>query len=179
MARAQLVGCAGGVGSSVGGAAEVVGVGAGFTGSTSTDQVDSLQPAGTVVGLDPTPGSQAAPDVSFRLSISTGSITLPDVRGLTEPAAREALVDAGLDNGVIVPNNVERDDATPGTVVDTDPGPRASVSAGETVTLLIAVPIVVTAHSCRVHLRPWGPTRAARHRPLEIEPLVSRTDVSV
>ncbi|MCZ2822968.1 MULTISPECIES: Stk1 family PASTA domain-containing Ser/Thr kinase [unclassified Modestobacter] len=114
--------------------------GAGFTGSTSTDQVDSLEPAGTVVALDPAPGSQAAPDVSFRLSVSTGSITLPDVRGLTEPAAREALVDAGIDNGVIVPNNVERDDATPGTVVDTDPGPRASVSAGETVTLLIAVP---------------------------------------
>jgi beta-lactam-binding protein with PASTA domain/tRNA A-37 threonylcarbamoyl transferase component Bud32 len=114
---------------------------AGFTGSISTSQVDSLEPDGTVVQIDPQAGSQAPPDVAIRLSVSTGTIPLPDVRGLTESAAREQLVAAGIDNGNIVSTNVESDTVAPGNVVDTEPGPRAPVAAGDEITLLIAVPI--------------------------------------
>jgi beta-lactam-binding protein with PASTA domain/tRNA A-37 threonylcarbamoyl transferase component Bud32 len=114
---------------------------AGFTGSTSTDQVDSLEPEGTVVKVDPPVGSQAAPDVDIRLGVSTGTIPLPDVRGLTEAVARQQLVAAGIDNGKIDSNNVESDTVAPGNVVNTDPGPRAPVGQDDTITLLVAVPI--------------------------------------
>jgi serine/threonine-protein kinase len=114
---------------------------AGFTGSTSTDQVESLQPQGTVVQVDPAVGSQAAPDAAIRLSVSTGTLSLPDVRGLTESAAREQLVAAGIDNGDIETTNAESDTVAAGNVVDTDPGPRAAVAAGDVITLLVAVPI--------------------------------------
>jgi serine/threonine-protein kinase len=114
---------------------------AGFTGSISTDQVADLAPQGTVVASDPAPGSQAAPDVSIRLSISTGTVSLPDVRGLTEAAARQQLVGAGIDNGSITTTNAESDTVAAGNVVNTDPGPRAAVGAGDAITLLVAVPV--------------------------------------
>jgi serine/threonine-protein kinase len=115
--------------------------GAGFTGSISTIQLRSLEPEGQVVTMDPAAGSQAAPDTRITLSISTGSIELPDVRGLSESAAREQLVAAGIDNGDIETTNAESDTVAAGNVVNTDPGPRAPVAAGDPITLLIAVPI--------------------------------------
>jgi beta-lactam-binding protein with PASTA domain/tRNA A-37 threonylcarbamoyl transferase component Bud32 len=118
---------------------------AGFTGSISTDQVDSLEPDGTVVQLDPAVGSQAAPDVAIRLSVSTGTISLPDLRGLSESAAREQLLDAGIDNGDITTTNVESDSVAAGNVVGTEPGPRAAVAAGDSITLLVAVPVPTAA----------------------------------
>jgi beta-lactam-binding protein with PASTA domain/tRNA A-37 threonylcarbamoyl transferase component Bud32 len=114
---------------------------AGFTGTKNTSQVNSLEPEGTVVSVDPAVGSQAAPDAAIRLNISTGTISLPDVRGLAESAAREQLVAAGIDNGDIETANGESDTVAPGTVVSTDPGPRAAVAKGDVITLLIAVPI--------------------------------------
>jgi beta-lactam-binding protein with PASTA domain/tRNA A-37 threonylcarbamoyl transferase component Bud32 len=114
---------------------------AGFTGSISTKQQRSLAPEGQVVAVDPAVGSQAAPDTRITLSVSTGSIELPDVRGLTESAARQQLVTAGIDNGNIETTNGESDAVAPGNVVDTDPGPRSAVAEGDVVTLLIAVPI--------------------------------------
>jgi serine/threonine-protein kinase len=115
--------------------------GAGFTGTINTSQANSLEPEGTVIAVDPAVGSQAAPDAAIRLSISTGTISLPDVRGLTESAARQQLVAAGIDNGDIETTNGESDTVAPGNVVSTDPGPRAAVAKGDAITLLIAVPI--------------------------------------
>ncbi|QXG74351.1 Stk1 family PASTA domain-containing Ser/Thr kinase [Modestobacter sp. L9-4] len=117
---------------------------AGFTGSVNTRQTDSLEPEGTVVEVQPAVGAQAAPDARITLSVSTGSTGLPDVRGLPKAAARQALVDAGIDNGDIVENNAESDTVAPGSIVNTDPGPRSPVSRGDQVTLLVAVPIPVT-----------------------------------
>jgi len=114
---------------------------AGFTGSISTDQVDSLEPEGTVVAIDPAVGSQAAPDAAIRLGVSTGTIDLPDLRGLTEAAARQQLVAAGIDNGQITSQNVESDSVAAGNVVNSDPGPRSPVGTDDTITLLIAVPV--------------------------------------
>ncbi|WP_138757177.1 Stk1 family PASTA domain-containing Ser/Thr kinase [Modestobacter altitudinis] len=115
--------------------------GAGFTGSISTQQERSLAPEGQVIAVDPAAGSQAAPDTRITLSVSTGSIELPDVRGLSESAAREQLVAAGIDNGNIETTNGESDAVAAGNVVDSDPGPRSAVAEGDVVTLLIAVPI--------------------------------------
>jgi serine/threonine-protein kinase len=118
---------------------------AGFTGSISTDQVDNLAPKGTVVAIDPAAGSQAAPDVAIRLGVSSGTIPLPDVRGLTQAAAREQLVAAGIDNGNIEATNAESDTVAPGSVVGTDPGPRSPVGSGDVITLLVAVAIPTQA----------------------------------
>jgi beta-lactam-binding protein with PASTA domain/tRNA A-37 threonylcarbamoyl transferase component Bud32 len=114
---------------------------AGFTGDVSTDQVDNLAPEGTVVESDPPAGTQAAPDDDIRLKISTGTVDLPDVRGLTAAAARERLIAAGIDNGKITENNAESDTVAPGNVVNTDPGPRSPVSVDDEITLLVAVPV--------------------------------------
>jgi serine/threonine-protein kinase len=118
-------------------------VAAGFTGSISTDQVDSLEPDGTVVEIDPAVGSQAAPDAAIRLGVSTGTVPLPDVRGLTEAVARQQLVAAGIDNGNIQTTNAESDTVAAGNVVNTDPAPRSPVGQDDVITLLIAVPIPV------------------------------------
>ncbi|MGY1751004.1 Stk1 family PASTA domain-containing Ser/Thr kinase [Modestobacter sp. SYSU DS0511] len=113
---------------------------AGFTGIVNASQVDSLEPAGRVVSISPGEGTQAPPDQTFTLGISTGSVELPDVSGQTEQAARQALLDAGIPAGNVTAQNVERGDVAPGTVVGTEPGARTQVTASDTITLLLAVP---------------------------------------
>jgi serine/threonine-protein kinase len=114
---------------------------AGFTGSVSTREVDSLQEEGRVVSVTPKQGSQAAPNTAIVLGISKGTVELPNVQGKTEADARAALLDAGFTEGQIVTQSVERDDAAQGTVVETSPGPGSAVGAGQEITLLVAVPV--------------------------------------
>jgi len=115
--------------------------GAGFDpANITTVPADSLKEEGTVVGVSPGEGTQAAPTAPIRLQISTGTIEVPDVRGKTEAEARDALAEAGFSAGQISTSNVERDDAAQGTVVDTDPGVGQAVGAGEEIVLLVAVP---------------------------------------
>jgi eukaryotic-like serine/threonine-protein kinase len=101
---------------------------------------DSLEDEGTVIGVSPDENTQAAPGAPIRLQISTGTIEVPDVAGQTEAQARNTLVEAGFSAGQISTSSVERDDAPQGTVVGTDPGVGADVSAGEDIVLLVAVP---------------------------------------
>ena len=112
---------------------------AGFT-NVSTAPVDSLEDEGTVVGVSPAEGTQAAPGAPIRLQISTGTVEIPDVAGRTEGDARNALVEAGFSAGQISTSNVERDDVPEGTVVGTEPGTGTAVGAGDDIVLLVAVP---------------------------------------
>ena len=109
--------------------------------SVSTRQVSSLAEKGRVTAVTPEQNSQASPDQAIVLSISLGTIELPDVQGKTEDEARSILTDAGFSAGQIVSQSVERDDAAEGTVVETQPGPKSAVGAGQEITLLVAVPI--------------------------------------
>jgi serine/threonine-protein kinase len=113
----------------------------GFTGSVDTTQVDSLEPAGRVVSIDPAEGTQAAPDATISLGVSTGAVPLPSVRGKDEAAARKALTDLGLTDAQITSTDVESDEVQPGLVVGTEPGANNRVQAGQEITLLIAVPV--------------------------------------
>jgi serine/threonine-protein kinase len=113
---------------------------AGFTGNINTEQQDSLTAKGRVVQSDPAAGSQAAPGSTITLSVSTGTVPMPDVRGKTEAQARQALVAAGFDAGQINSTTVERDDVPQGRVAGTDPAPGTPVGPGETVNLQIAQP---------------------------------------
>jgi len=117
---------------------------AGFTGSISTRQVSSLAEEGRVTAVTPEQNSQASPSQAIVLSISLGTIKLPDVQGKTEADARSILTDAGFSDSQIVTQSVERDDATQGTVVETQPGPNSAVGAGQEITLLVAVPVPPT-----------------------------------
>ena len=129
---------------------------AGFTGAISTSQENSLEPEGTVVTIDPAVGSQAAPDAAIRLGISTGTLPMPDVRGLTEAAARQQLVAAGFDNGNIESQNVESDAVAAGNVVNSDPGARTPVGQDDAITLLVAVPIPVDTTTAPPSGQPTG-----------------------
>ncbi|GAA3178075.1 Stk1 family PASTA domain-containing Ser/Thr kinase [Blastococcus jejuensis] len=112
---------------------------AGFTGNINIREVDSLVEEGRVVSVTPAQGSQAPPDGTITLEISSGTLPLPDVSGQSEEAARATLTGAGFSANQITTSNVERDDVAPGTVVGTEPGANTPVAAGDTINLLVAV----------------------------------------
>ena len=114
---------------------------AGFTGSISTREVDSLDEEGRVVSVTPDQAQQAAPSQAIVLGISTGTLTMPDVQGKTEAEARAILTKAGFSESQIVTQSAERDDVAQGTVVESDPGANSAVGAGQEITLLVAVPV--------------------------------------
>jgi serine/threonine-protein kinase len=110
---------------------------AGFT-SINTEQVDSTETKGRVTAVDPAEGTTIDPSTPITLSVSTGTVKLPDVKGQTEQEARAALTDAGISAGQITTTQVERADVAPGTVVDTNPGAASAVGVDDTITLQIA-----------------------------------------
>ncbi|MGY1848057.1 MULTISPECIES: Stk1 family PASTA domain-containing Ser/Thr kinase [unclassified Blastococcus] len=113
---------------------------AGFT-NISSRQVDSIEyDEGRVAAVSPAESSQANPDAVITLSVSTGTIELPDVVNRTETQARALLQEAGFSAGQIEIQNVERDDVPQGTVVETDPSAGQDVGSGDTITLRVAVP---------------------------------------
>ncbi|WP_448626224.1 Stk1 family PASTA domain-containing Ser/Thr kinase [Geodermatophilus sp. URMC 64] len=109
---------------------------AGFTGNINTDQVDSLEPEGTVVDVDPAQGSQAALDAEITLSVSDGDAAIPTVVGQQQDAAQAALRDAGFTNVTVE----QAEDATQpaGTVVDVSPGQGQQASSDTAITLTVA-----------------------------------------
>ncbi len=113
---------------------------AGFTGNIIASPVDSLAKAGTVTAVSPSQGSQVAPDSTITLSISKGTVTMPDVTNKSEQAARQALIDLGVPASSIQSVAVERDDVPQGTVVGTSPAAGQTIKTGDTVTLQVATP---------------------------------------
>ena len=93
---------------------------------------NSSQPAGRVLSSVPPAGQQVPVGSKVTLIVSSGSLTLPDVRGKTQSEA------VGLLGGFNVSFRYV-DDASdpPGTVIDQSPGP-GSAAAGSTVTLTVA-----------------------------------------
>ncbi|RZU33833.1 Stk1 family PASTA domain-containing Ser/Thr kinase [Blastococcus saxobsidens] len=114
---------------------------AGFT-NVSVRPVDSLEvDEGRVAAVTPAQGSQAARTAAITLSISTGTVEMPDVLNQNEAQARALLQEEGIGAGQIDVQDVERDDVAEGTVVETDPRAGTDVTSGDTITLLVAVPV--------------------------------------
>ncbi|WP_269192197.1 Stk1 family PASTA domain-containing Ser/Thr kinase [Blastococcus sp. VKM Ac-2987] len=112
----------------------------GFT-NISVRPVDSIEyDEGQVAAVTPAENSQAGEDDVITLSVSTGTIELPNVVNRSEAQARAALQEAGFGAGQIQTQDVERDDVAPGTVVETDPAAGQDVGSGDTITLVVAVP---------------------------------------
>jgi len=99
---------------------------------------ESLRPAGEVLGVTPPEGTQVARGTAVTLTISTGTIPIPDVLTLPADEAEQALRDLGFTN--IRRTNVETDGAEEGTVLDVTPGVGSQAAAGDLITLAVAVP---------------------------------------
>jgi eukaryotic-like serine/threonine-protein kinase len=110
---------------------------AGFT-NVTIDRVDSAEPQGQVIDVDPAESTSIAPDTTITLTVSDGDTAVPDVRGLTQAAATEALRAAGFTS--ITAQNVESDEVAEGQAVGTEPGANTQAGAADEIILLIAVP---------------------------------------
>jgi serine/threonine-protein kinase len=108
--------------------------GAGF-GNISSRGVESLQAEGTVVAVDPEEGTQVAPSDTITLDVSSGTITMPDVRNQQADAATQALADVGLTN--VTTEEVESEQPA-GTVLNSDPAPGNQVGGGTRITLQVS-----------------------------------------
>ncbi|MGY1727675.1 Stk1 family PASTA domain-containing Ser/Thr kinase [Geodermatophilus sp. SYSU D01062] len=112
----------------------------GFTNLTVTE-VDSDEPAGTVVGTNPAAGQQASAGQPITLQVSGGAaeITVPTtIVGQTEGQARQTLAAAGF-SGTIDTQDTEADPGqADGTVVGSNPQPGQTVAPDGTITLLVA-----------------------------------------
>ncbi len=148
---------------------------AGFT-SINTQTVDSTDPEGRVVEVDPTEGSQVEPGAPITLSVSDGTVEIPDVTGRTEAEARQALREAGLTN--VTTESVDSDEEV-GTVVGTSPEAGNQAGANQQITLrvsggpgAIAIPDIAgdTVSVARRALRDAGFTGTFTEVPTEGEP---------
>lgn len=110
--------------------------GVGFANVSRTD-VDSEQPAGTVVEQTPAPNSKQAKDTQIVLKVSKGpaqpeQVTIPgDITGKPYKDAKAALEGLGL-VVALAPNSSDKPNAL---VMQADPGPNSQVAKGSTVTL--------------------------------------------
>ncbi|MDQ3735150.1 MAG: PASTA domain-containing protein, partial [Actinomycetota bacterium] len=98
----------------------------------------SLATAGQVIDVSPAEGSQVAPGSPVTLTVSTGVLPIPEVRGRPVDEAANTLRAAGFTNLQRV--DVESEE-TPGTVIDVTPAVGTEVAAGDLITLVVAVPI--------------------------------------
>ncbi len=97
----------------------------------------SSTPAGLVSAQNPDPGVEAARGSTVQITISTGpeTIRMPNVDGLSEQDARDALEEQDL--VVEVECVVVVDPGQVGFVQDTDPEPNALVETGSTVVIKV------------------------------------------
>jgi serine/threonine-protein kinase len=109
--------------------------------NVATEEEDSDQPAGTVLGSDPAAGNQvgAGTRITLRVSGGVATVAVPDVIGLTESAARNALRNAGFQNIVTQPTENDGTVAE-GEVVNTNPEPGTETTPDTQIVLLIAGP---------------------------------------
>jgi serine/threonine-protein kinase len=101
-------------------------------------QQESLVSAGQVLSVTPPEGTEVAPGTAVTLTISTGTIPIPDVLNRPADEAEQTLRDLGFTN--IRRINVESDQEE-GTVVDVTPGVGSPAAAGDLITLAVAVPV--------------------------------------
>jgi serine/threonine-protein kinase len=110
---------------------------AGFDGTITADEEESLEAAGTVASVSPAEGQPVSPDGTITLGISTGSLRLPDVLGRTEADARGVLTAAGFTEAQISTEQVDSDRPA-GTVVETTPGGGSQAAADTRIVLRVS-----------------------------------------
>ncbi|MFF5917059.1 Stk1 family PASTA domain-containing Ser/Thr kinase [Streptomyces flavochromogenes] len=129
-----------------------------------TRQFSETVAQGSVIGSDPEPGTERAPDSAVALVVSKGSpIDVPDVTGRTVADATALLQDEGL-KVVLAPERINSPEAA-GSVAAQSLAEGSRAAEGDTVTLtvskgprLVAVPDVVgeTVDDARTALEDEG-----------------------
>jgi serine/threonine-protein kinase len=107
----------------------------------TSEEVDSAEPPGTVVGTTPGVGSPASTGTRIVLQISggVGDIVVPNVRGRSADEAEAALRSVGFTDVRRQPTENDGSVAE-GQVVNTNPEPGTTAAPDEPITVLIAGP---------------------------------------
>ncbi len=100
---------------------------------TKTDAPDVAE--NEVISSDPAGGSQAAPGSKVNIEVGTGKVEVPNVVGMTQSEAQNALSKVGLQSQS---SFTQTDSAAEGTVIKQDPGNGKSVDSGSTVEITVA-----------------------------------------
>jgi beta-lactam-binding protein with PASTA domain/predicted Ser/Thr protein kinase len=105
--------------------------------SVTRQDVDSLQPAGTVVGQNPSANASVPPGTAVTVSVSRGPATtgVPNVEGAEEDDARSAIEEAGFDVRVVDQPTDQTDQD--GIVLSQDPAPGTQAEQGTVVTIVV------------------------------------------
>ncbi len=103
------------------------------------DQVESLQPAGTILGQWPGPGEKVKPGKILVLKVSRGGtrLSLPDVRGMEFTQATARLEEEGFKAGDVL--RIHDDGRPAGVVVAQSPAAPTMMSPGRTIDLLVSL----------------------------------------
>ncbi|HEY8700959.1 MAG TPA: Stk1 family PASTA domain-containing Ser/Thr kinase [Arthrobacter sp.] len=108
----------------------------GLVGAPTTTEANSATvPAGRVITTSPAPGQMVAPGSTVEIVVSTGKVSMPELRGRTRAEAEAALKELGL-----VPNvqEVENSQVEAGTVTDQSDPANAAVIQGKTINIVVA-----------------------------------------
>ncbi|WP_131098113.1 Stk1 family PASTA domain-containing Ser/Thr kinase [Streptomonospora litoralis] len=106
----------------------------GFTRIQEEEADSEDQPAGTVIGTDPEPGSDADREAPVTLTVSAG-FDIPDVVGRQQDQARNMLQEKGLRVSI---TEQPSEDVPEGEVISQEPGAGGTVSSGDSVTLTVS-----------------------------------------
>ena len=100
----------------------------------ASDNVES----GKIARVSPSAGSKVRAGSTITGYVSSGSqkVTVPDVTGMSQDQARNALTQAGLSVGNV--NTVDEAGASQGRVVSTSPAVGSEAKRGDTISLNIA-----------------------------------------
>jgi beta-lactam-binding protein with PASTA domain len=110
---------------------------AGHTGSVSIEEESSLKEAGTVLSVSPDESEQVDPNATVTLTLSTGTVAVPDVTGKTEAEARSVLTGAGFSDSQISTETVDSPEPE-GRVVGMSPTAASEASSSTRITLQIS-----------------------------------------
>ena len=113
---------------------------AGFKVNVTQSSSDSVQ-EGLVISQDPTADSKAENGATITLTVSTGPeikrVKVPDLRGMTESAAKSKLAEYGLNCGTV--SETYSDTVTEGCVVSQSYSPDSEVDEGTSVNIQLSV----------------------------------------
>ncbi|WP_426997613.1 Stk1 family PASTA domain-containing Ser/Thr kinase [Pseudarthrobacter sp. N5] len=108
----------------------------GLVGAPSTTMANSATvPAGIVITTNPAPGQLVAVGSTVEIIVSTGKVSMPELRGLPRAEAEAALKALGLVADV---KEVENSQVEPGKVTDQSDPLNSTVAQGKTITVTVA-----------------------------------------
>ena len=116
----------------------------GFTIGSVTRKNDPAIPAGSLVGTEPSLGSQVKSGSKIDLILSTGLVVVPQLLNMTELEATALLAEPRFGLKIVVEEE-EHPVAEPGTIISQDPDGGSTSPQGGTVTVTVAkAPVVET-----------------------------------